>query len=303
MQSPSLMPSRRRALQKPAPLPRVFRPHIEALGPSRLDERFVEGRKERRLGNRLAPSQRRSQVDRAIAAQAQFPGQGVGALDGVFAETQTHEGKPMTREQCSQAGGRLIVQQLLASRSTESSHNLNPGNDRSPHLFCPGDEPLHVGRTFFGEVALRKRARIQVEDHRRSSMIRSAIDLPPFSLASGFIGGRRFPFHSARPASTIPLRRSSRLWPTGTNRPTGLPPSAVTHLRPCFSSRRNSLSRALSSRTPTVCSAIVASVVSVTTLYHKWIHQLAGSAKASASFKRSKACTHFLLLARRGFAK
>ena len=81
-------------------------------------------------------------------------------------------------------------------------------------------------------------ARVQVDDHSRSSINRSATVLLPCTLAMGGTDLSFFLFQSARPARAIASIRSSIGAVVGTIRPIGVPHSVITTDSPSLVSLR-----------------------------------------------------------------
>jgi hypothetical protein len=131
----------------------------------------------------------------------------------------------------------------------------------------PRDGVAHERRPFLRfDVVLQECAGVQIEDQRRSSITVSEIGLPRSRTRRRGSGGLP-PSHLARPSRTIARScSSSGVSAAGTMTASGRPRSVTVTRSPSAARRRNSLSRFLSSRTPTVVILIVA------TSWHKCGH-------------------------------
>src|SRR5438094_276422 len=120
-----------------------------------------------------------------------------------------------------------------------------------------GNAIPNFSRVGFLDVLLHKGARVEVEHQSRSSdTISASVLLPGLIFATGLPGFNFFPFQSANPERTKFWIRSSRNPEAGIIRPTSTPRSVITTVFPAFTFLMYSLRWVLSSRIPTLFSAI-----------------------------------------------
>src|SRR5437016_913637 len=144
------------------------------------------------------------------------------------------------------------------------------GDSRGCDGLMAGNAIPNFSRVGFLNVLLHKGARVEVEHQSRSSdTISASVLLPGLIFATGLPGFSFFPFQSANPERTKFWIRSSRDPEAGIIRPTSTPRSVMTTVFPAFMFLMYSLRWILSSRIPTLFSAIRTTPPEVTTLYAK----------------------------------